>query len=142
MSPHESDEAVLGAEARLFGRYLVGQEPAAEVVARYGEACRRLWPDAPRGADGARLAFVRRHAWSLGALDAAAALLDPAGQLRSRVLLAAAILETTPAHAEAFLPQQPTLPWLFVGLARSGGLAVLKALLGAVLWPWAGRETA
>jgi hypothetical protein len=130
----------LDAEARLFGRYLVGREPAAEVVARYREACRSLWPEPPQGADAARLAYARRHPWSVGPLEAAAALLDPEGQLRSRVLVAAAILEATPAHADDFLPHELRLPELFVRLAVAGTTAVAKALVGMLLWPFAGRK--
>jgi hypothetical protein len=133
------EQGSLEAEARLFGRHLVGREPDAEILSRYREACARLWPEPPVGADAARLAWVRRHPWSLGPLEAAAALLDPAGPLRSRVLLTAALLETTPRHANDFLPDEPGLVPLFLRLAAFGTLAVVKALVGALLWPVAGR---
>jgi hypothetical protein len=135
-----SEDTALEAEARIFGHYLVGRPPAAELVARYREACRRLWPEAPVGPDASRLAFVRRHPWSVGPLDAAAALLDPSSQLRSRVLVAAAILEATPTHADDFLPRAATLPGLLFRLALSGTVAASKAVLGALLWPLAGRS--
>ena len=134
------DDDGFQAEALIFARYLVGRVPAAEVVARYRDACRALWPDAPAPADGRRLAFVRRHPWSVGPLDAAAALLDPAGRLRSKVLVMAALLETTTQHADDFLPRTLGLPALFLRLAVSGTLAVAAALLGALLWPLAGRS--
>jgi hypothetical protein len=133
------DDSVLEAEARIFARYLVGRTPAPEVVARYRDASRALWPEAPGPGDARRLAFVRRHPWSVGPLDAAAALLDPAGQLRSKVLVTAAILETTTAHADDFLPRTLRLPALFWRLAVSGTVAVFEALFGALLWPLAGR---
>ena len=135
-----SDDSVLEAEARIFGRYLVGRPPAAEVVARYRDASRVLWPGAPGPGDAERLAFVRRHAWSVGPLDAAAALFDPSGQLRSKVLVTAAILEATPAHADDFLPRSVSVPALFWRLAVSGAVAVALAMLGALLWPLAGRS--
>jgi hypothetical protein len=134
------DDAVLEAEARIFGAYLVGRSPAADVVARYRDACRVLWPEAAGARDAARLGFVRRHPWSAGPLDAAAALLDPGGQLRSKVLVTAALLETTTAHADDFLPHTLSLSALFVSLAVSGTAAVAKALLGLLLWPLAGRS--
>jgi hypothetical protein len=135
-----SDDSVLEAEARIFGRYLVGRTPTADVVARYCAASRALWPGAPGPGDAERLAFVRRHPWSVGPLDGAAALLDPGGQLRSKVLVAAAILETTPAHADDFLPRSLSVPALFWRLAVSGTTAVALAVLGALLWPLAGRS--
>lgn len=98
-----------------------------------------LWPEGPAGADANRLGFVRRHPWSLGPLDAAAALLDPSGQLRSRVLVMAALLEATTSHADDFLPRAFALPALFLRLAASGSAAVAAALVGVLLWPWAGR---
>lgn len=137
-----SADAALETEARIFGVHLVGRPPSEDLVARYREACRRLWPDAPGGADAARLAFVRRHPWSVGPLDAAAALLDPTCQLRSRVLVAAAILEATPTHADDFLPRAATLPGLLSRLVLGGTVAATKAVLGALLWPLAGRSRA
>ena len=140
MSQGVLDDTVLEAEAHIFGRYLVGRPPGADVVARYRDACRALWPGAASPGDARRLAFVRRHPWSAGPLDAAAALLEPAGQLRSRVLVTAAILETTTVHADDFLPRTLSLPALFWQLAVSGTAAVAQALLGVLLWPLAGRS--
>jgi hypothetical protein len=132
-------DTTLEADARLFGRYLVGATPGPEIVARYRDASRTLWPAGPGPRDAALLAFVRRHPWSLGPLDAAAALLDPGGQLRGRILVASAILETTTAHADDFLPRSVPVPSLLWRLVASGTVAVTQAVLGAVLWPLAGR---
>jgi hypothetical protein len=140
VSEFKPDDAVLEAEARIFARYLVGRTPAPDLVARYRDANRALWSGAPGPGDAERLAFVRRHPWSVGPLDAAAALLDPAGQLRSKVLVAAAILEATPAHADDFLPRAVSVAALFWRLAVSGTAAVALAFLGVLLWPLAGRS--
>ena len=134
------DDAVLEAEARIFGRYLVGRTPTPDIVARYCDASRALWQGAPSPGDAERLAFVRRHPWSAGPLDAAAALFDPGGQLRGKVLVAAAILETTPAHADDFLPRSVSVAALFWRLAVSGTTAIALAVLGGLLWPLAGRS--
>jgi hypothetical protein len=134
------DDAVLEAEARIFGRYLVGRTATPDIVARYRDASRALWQGAPGPGDAERLAFVRRHPWSVGPLDAAAALLAPAGQLRSKVLVMAAILETTTAHADDFLPRTFSLAALLRRLVASGTTAVVLAVLGALLWPLAGRS--
>jgi NADH dehydrogenase len=96
---------VLAGEARLLGGYLVGVDPAPDLVARYEAACRRLFGDET----DAELLFVRRHAWALPWLDAAIGLMRPASALRQRILLMAAILEATPRHSAFFLdePRQP-----------------------------------
>jgi len=139
VSEFKQHDSLLEAEARIFTRYLVGRTPAPELITRYCAASRALWPGAPGPGEAERLAFVRRHPWSVGPLDAAAALLDPGGQLRGKVLVAAAILETTPAHADDFLPRSVSVAALFWRLAASGTLAVAEAVLGALLWPLAGR---
>jgi hypothetical protein len=137
-----SDDATLDAEARVFGRYLVGSSPGPELLARYRDASRILWPASASPRDAARLAFVRRHPWSVGPLDAAAALLDPGSVLRSKILLTGAILETTTTHADEFLPRTVPVPALLWRLAVSGAVAVAQAIAGVALWRIAGRAGA
>src|SRR5207249_778165 len=96
-------------ESRLFGRYLLDIEPSLELQQRYAAACRKLFADpAPP-----ELRFVRRHPWALPLVDAAAGLRHPQSELRQRLLLMAAILETTPDYAEFFLttPSPATVVW-------------------------------
>lgn len=138
----DAGDAELAREADILARYVVGRAPGADVVARYGAASRGLWPGPPAPGDAARLAFVRRHPWSIGPLDAAAALLDPGGLLRGKVLVASAILETTTAHADAFLPRATSLPALLWRLAASGVAGAAHAAVGLVLWRVAGRVRA
>jgi hypothetical protein len=128
-----SDDA-LAAEARLFARYLVGREPTPAHVERYVAANRTLFPNGLAAEDAAVLAWVRHRPWSIGPLDAAAGLLRPGGALRNRILLMAAVLETTPEFADHFLPRQlgPLALVLRVGVA--GMVAVTNALLGVPLY--------
>ena len=133
----------LEAEAWLLGWYIVGESPSPEVVARYREAVRTLWPESDgSAADRSMLAFVRRRPWSLGPLDAASALFDRGGALRSRVLVASAILETTPAHADRFLPRTVSGPALLARLVVAGIASALLVAVGAALWPAARRTNA
>jgi hypothetical protein len=132
-------EPRLEQEARVFGRYLVDATPAPSVVARYRDAVSTLWPSPPPPRDAALLAFVRRHPWSVGPLDAAAGLVDRGGQLRSRILLAGAILETTTTHADDFLPRTVATPALRGRLVASGISSALLAVAGIALWPIATR---
>ena len=135
-------DAALEAEARVFGRYLVGGTPEPAVVARYCAASHALWPAPPGARDAALLDFVRRRPWSVGSLDGAAALLDPGGLLRSKVLVMSALLEATPGHADDFLPCSVSAPALLWRLASSGTVAVLQAAVGALLYRLVGRARA
>jgi hypothetical protein len=129
------DESPLEDEARLFTRHLVRRDPSPALVARYHAACVRLFPDAPDATDVALLAFVHAHPWSIGPLDGALALLRPQSLLRARLLVMAAILETTPAHAADFLPRPTRLGPLAWRLSVLGVVAVVQVLVGAVLYP-------
>ena len=129
----DSSDAALAGEARLFGRYLVGREPGEAPVERYVAACRTHFPEAARADDAAVLAWVRRHPWSVGMLDAASGLLRPGGPLRNRILLMAAILESTPEFADHFLPRQVGPLALALRVGAAGAVAVANAVIGAVL---------
>lgn len=123
-------------EARIFARYLMGTAPPAEVVARYTDAVARLFSDPDSGRDQALLAFVGRHPWSVGCLDAAAALVARDSRLRQRLLVMAAVLETTPEGAAAFLPREPGLGALLLRLPVIGLAAAWRLVAGLVLFPW------
>jgi len=131
---------VLAAEARVFARYLVGHAAGEALAARYAAGSRALFPEPPAPRDAAVLGFVRRHPWSLGLLDAASGLVRPGGPLRNRILLMAAILETTPEFADRFLPRQQGPLALVLKVAGAGALAVAEAVLGALLYPLAARS--
>jgi hypothetical protein len=124
----------LKAEARLFARYLLGRTPPQELLDRYVEASHVLFDAPPDPADAALRRFVRRHPWSTGFLDAAAALLRPAGQFRGRLLVMVAILETSPLYAEEFLPRPSSAALLPLRLAAAGTRAVARALVGLLLY--------
>ncbi|MCW5889098.1 MAG: hypothetical protein KIT14_00960 [bacterium] len=131
-----ADEATLAREGSLLGRYLVGREPSPALVARYVDAARTLFAPV---SDEPVVAWMRRHPWSLPFLDAAAALRAPTGLLRGKVLIMAAILETSPEHADEFLPAVVSPVRLVWQLALSGTSAVLQALIGLPLWAIAAR---
>lgn len=133
MTRSEVPNRSLEAEAALFARHLIGASPAPEVAARYAEACRRVFPSPPGPGDAALLAFVRRHSWAAGPLDAACGLLRPASPLRGRLLLMLALLETSPAHATFFLEPPRSRAALLSHLAGRGLLAMLKLAAGLPL---------
>jgi NADH dehydrogenase len=120
-----SSSGVLADEARLMARYILGVDLAPELVARYEQACAKLFSDD----SDAALLFVRQHRWALPWLDAASGLCRPASALRRRVLVMVAILETTPKHASFFLaePRRHLHLWarMMLQSVRSLGVAVI-----------------
>jgi hypothetical protein len=118
----------------------VGTPPPPEVVERYQQASATLFGAPSDGADAALLGFARRRPWSVPFLDAAAGILRPASALRSRLLVMAAILETSPAHAEDFLPRSVPLGSLVARLAVHGVRAVALLVLGLPVYYVATRS--
>jgi hypothetical protein len=129
----------LAAEARLFARTLVGRTPSAALVERYADANRTLFPTPASDADEALVAFARRHPWSTSLLDAACGWLRPGARLREKILVMAAVLETTPEFADEFLPRTAPPAALVVRLAGLGLLAAARAAVGILLLPIATR---
>lgn len=136
------DDAARAREARLFARYLVGRDPSPVHVERYVAASRTHFPDPPAADDAAVLAWIRRHPWSVGLLDAASGLARPGGALRNRILLMAAVLETSPEFADDFLPHQPGPLALILRIGVAGTIAVASAVAGLLLLQMAKRGTA
>ena len=123
-----------GAEARAFGRYLVGAEPPQELIERYRVATARLFPDAADPCDEALVDFAARHAWSVAPLDAAAALVRRDSRLREKLLVMAAVLETTPRFADDFLPRACGRLALLGRLTGIGLRAIGETAVGLALY--------
>jgi hypothetical protein len=128
---------VLKKEAKQFARYLVGQEPDRQIISRYVTAMQHNAPAVSAG-DVALLQFVRRHPWSLGAIEAGLALRRPYSEVRRRLYVLLAILESSPHHTTDFLPQDRS-PFYVVVIALVGVRAVCKAAFGIVMVEVVGR---
>lgn len=139
MTVDAAEERLLDGEADLLARYLVGRPAPPELVARYRAANRAIWNVGPPRREAALVAFVRRHPWSLSYLDAASALVQPSGRLRGKVLVMAAVLETSPALSDEFLPRDVPRGRVLAQLVRTGVAAVVRAAGGLLLYPLAVR---
>jgi hypothetical protein len=128
------DGRALQTEGRALARYLVGRIPPQELIDRYEQANRALSTEPIDRRDAAVVGFVARHPWSLPFLDAGAGLLGPGSLLRNKILLMAAILETSPAFADEFLPRNVGPATLILRLVTLGMVAAVQAVLGAVLY--------
>ncbi|HUI08001.1 MAG TPA: NAD-dependent epimerase/dehydratase family protein [Verrucomicrobiae bacterium] len=129
--PTGMDDAALGREARLFGRYLLGVGPSDELAARYAAANRALLAGELVGPE---VAYALRHPSALPFLDAACALLNPASLLRKKILIMTAVLEASPAHTDFFLKPPPAPVAMLLGLAWQGIRAAAKVALGLPLY--------
>lgn len=115
----------LALESRRISRYLLDVDPPRELVDRYLRANALLFPAPPSVEDEAILDLVRRHAWSLPFLDAAAGLIRPDSLLRRKILLMLAILETSPELARRFEPEDSGKMNLFLRLT---GVAIASVV--------------
>jgi hypothetical protein len=129
-------------EAHIFARYLVGRMPPADLVERYRDASRAIWSAPAPPGEETLVAFVRRHPWAVGPLDAVTSVLHSGGQLRSKILTMAAVLEASPAFADEFLPRSVSRAALAWQLVAGGAAASVQVLVGLVLLPIARRARA
>ena len=139
MTSTDVEEAALALEARLITRYLVDRDPEPPMVARYVAANRIHFPKDAADIDRV-VAYARRHPRALPFLDAASGFLRPGSLLRKKILLMAAVLETTPTFAPDFLPRTSGAVALLLRLALLGIAAGLKVVVGAALLVLAGGK--
>ncbi len=119
-------------EAATFAAYLLGQPADRRTCELYDEAVARRAPSA-NDHNQRILQFALAHPRLLGALDVALALTEPGSDLRRRLLLMAAVIETQPRYAERFLSCDRSklypLVLLLVGLRAAARAAVGLLLL-------------
>jgi len=120
----------LRTEARVFGRYLVGEAPSEVLVERYRAANHAI--PAVQG-DDAVVAYTRQHPWSVSLLDAAAGLVASGSLLRKKLLVMTAIVETTPELATKTEPRVVGLPQLAVRLGVAGVRTAFEVTAGLAL---------
>ena len=140
MSNEAFERRTLEIEARVLGRCLVGRIPSQALIDRYCEANCELGSESAARSEAALLQFVRKHPWSASFLDAACALLRPDGALRTKMLMMAAVLETSTECAEEFLPRATRPLRLVLSLVGYGLVAILRTLAGLLLYPLANRS--
>lgn len=125
----------LETEARRFGRYLGSGNLPEDLVDRYCEANRALFPGRPSPEDLAFLAFVRQHAWSLPVLESALGLIRPDALLRRKLVVLVAIIETDPRFANRFEALAPGRANAVLRLLGLGLSSAFKLTCGILLYP-------
>ena len=125
----------LGAECRVFSRYLARQEPTLYVLSSYQRLC-RLDPLslAPLSLiDRGSLGLARRGSVPARVADAYARIFRPYGPLRRRLILLLAILENSPpSDGPLNAAREGSRAGILVGMVLTllaGGLALLAGIL-------------
>jgi hypothetical protein len=123
-------ESSLRVEADRFSRYLVGRSVSDALIDRYVAAMATAPADV--GRDAAHSRFVARHPSMLGFVDGGVALLRRNSTLRWKLNVMSAIIEASPDHADAFLPDRrgwSSAPPVLIALVR----AAIRSAVGVVL---------
>jgi hypothetical protein len=110
-------------ECRIFTRYLAGIRADDTVIDAYARGLESAaFRDGPAQTrrDAMLLDMARRNSFAAGLADAWARFFAPAGQLRRRLVLLMAILESTTPGFEAFEPPPAGRVRAFAGLALTG----------------------
>ncbi len=127
-------------EAIRFGRYLVGEVPADELIERYCRANAELF-GAPNPEDRRLLELARRHPRTIAMLDAGTGLAAPQSLLRKKLLVMMAILETTPVYAGKTAQRSVGLPELVLRVGVAGMRTALNVAGGLALVAFARRAS-
>lgn len=117
-------------QAQAFTHYLLKRPATTQALGLYEQAINnKVSIDK---ADHKLLAYIEKHPWSLGVIDAGLPYLKPYSEVRRRLYIMLAILEASPDYFDAFLPQKRS-PLYLIYIAYSGLRAIAKAVLGLVL---------
>lgn len=118
-------------EADILGTYLLKQSPNSLVKTLYAKAIQKA--SAPVHINDQKLLkFILRQNWSIGLVDSGLAFMNPSSEVRRRIYIMFAILESMPDYYDRYLPKHRAKFYLFV-IAFTGIQAVIKALIGSVL---------
>jgi hypothetical protein len=118
-------------EARVFGKYLIGQAPNEEAVLLYSRAMRATHAKLDE-TDIKLLQLVMAHPRLLGFIDAGLPFYKPYSEVRRRLYVMLAILETQPQYHDIFLPKARS-PWYILFILYAGFRAVVKTVFGSIL---------
>jgi hypothetical protein len=116
----------IAGDFKLISKYLLDASPPDELINRYVAAHEILLGDPV----AAEWDFVRRHPATLPYLDAAMGVFARSSLMRKKIILAAAILEASPAYADFFLEEVRGTGRVLGDLVWHGTLSLGKLLVG------------
>lgn len=118
-------------EADFFGKYIIKKSPNEYVKQQYVKALQNSASQI-QISDKKIAEFLYRNQWSLGCIDSGLALLTPHSEIRKRIYIIFALLESSPEYVDYFLPKKRNLFYLFI-LFFVGVRAIVKSLIGVLL---------
>lgn len=128
----------LAAEARVLGKYLIGEEINERAATLYLDAHRKVNFDLDEK-DRLLLDLILKRRFLAGCVDGGLALLKKRSNLRKKIYYLFAILESMPEYAEHFMGAKKTPFRSAVEIAWFGVRGVFRACVGVVLYFLAGR---
>jgi len=127
----QGQTASLADQAGIFSQYLIGQSPPPELVGRYQKFILNSKP-ALTPTEEKTLQFALKHPNTIAYIDAYSAIFNPTSELRRRIFIMFAILESYPKYSQLFLPEEHGA-WYFFSFALTGLRASLRLIVGALL---------
>ncbi|RYX79366.1 hypothetical protein EON76_01430 [bacterium] len=124
-------KATYRAQAKIFAQYLVNSPADKPTIDRFTLNCQEF--EAQMDTRDARLLeLVLKYPWLVGYIDAGLGLVKPHSELRRRIYIMFALLESSPDHWRYFLPVQRSRWYIFV-IMFTGFKSVLTTLLGIII---------
>lgn len=119
-------------EANIIGEYLLGKKnPIKKSIGLYIKAIEVKQINLTKN-ENKIWVFMIKNKWSIGCIDSALAFFSPQSNIRKRLLVMLAILETMPEYTDLFLPRsRPLLYHLYI--LWVGCRAILKTMAGYLL---------
>ncbi len=116
-------------EARIITHYLLRRPVTDTVADLYISSVRR---NAMDQYDRKLLTLMLRFPFTVGLVDAGLAFYRPHSEVRRRIYIMLAILESSPDYCDSFLPKNRSLLYLPV-LLYVGARGVLRTAVGSVV---------
>jgi len=118
-------------EMTIYCRYLTGKNPDEQSLALFERAIEH--EETILVDDEVRLVqFMISNTWSIGFVDSALGLFNPNHRLRKRMIIAFAILETSPLYFDFFKPKTFPRTHLLTLIAK-GMQEALQGLAGSLI---------
>lgn len=119
-------------EAKIFGRYLIGEEVNEAVIGLYRDA-HHANPFELAEKETRLLKLIYIHPGLTGMVDGGLALQNKDSAIRRKIFFMLAILETFPEYSRHYLFPEPATPNSFLVFFLSGVRGVLRMVFGYLL---------
>ncbi len=134
MSFFSTDEEIIKQEAKVFCKYIVGEEATDQTIQLYVSANNKLGIEVtPK--ERRQIAYLIDNPRMVAWIDAALAMVHPDGGIRKKIYLMFCITESIPAYSRYFLPSSYPKKHIFSAILRIL-LSGFRLLVGLILLLW------